>query len=53
MQFEIWKKGAVLSTHESIISTMISAGIKAIQSYRYLSKVVGGLISNIVKRLKI
>ena len=53
MQFEIWKKGAVLSTHESIISTMICVGIKAIQSYRYLSKEVGGLISNIVKRLKI
>ena len=43
----------VLSTHESIISTMVSAGIKETQSYRYLSKEVGGLISNIVKRLKI
>lgn len=43
----------VLSTHESIISTLVSAGIKVTQSHRYLSKEVGGLISNIVKRLKI
>ena len=43
----------VLSIHESIISTMVSVGIKATQSYHYLSKEVGGLISNIVKRLKI
>ncbi|GMY26595.1 protein FAR1-RELATED SEQUENCE 5-like [Fagus crenata] len=32
----------VLSTHGSIISTMVSSGIKATKSYSYLSKEVGG-----------
>jgi hypothetical protein len=32
----------VLSIHGSIISTMVSSGIKATKSYSYLSKEVGG-----------
>jgi hypothetical protein len=33
----------VLSTHGSIISTMVSSGIKATKSYSYLSREVGGV----------